>query len=161
MSLLSGLFSWIRRNRDDIIVAVIGIIFATLIGLYIQGPDFNISIDEPLRSYSTPGDMYVRVTLESTNFLRGYDNRVGLMAIGRGKMEMPKGITAEFLGDEGSTISLYKESQTKVLKINTIGAKNTSHLIDILAFGKDGKEKRCSFYLYHQEKTSQKAGELQ
>lgn len=150
-AIISGLIRLrhiIMGNLGKIMAALFGLMLFNFVALPIyQGPDFTLSVDTLVYPYSMAGEWTVKVSLEGTNNFRDYSGIIGLIALERGRPIMPEGINAIFQG--GPVVFMNGNKQTKELLINvTNDANEGGHLIDILAFSKDGKERKCSFYFY-------------
>lgn len=149
-SLISNIYkirNIIIGNSGKIIASLFGLVLFNFIVIPIyQGPDFMLSVDDPVQSFSMGGERIINISIDNANFLN-YHGNIGLIALERGRAKMPEGTKAIFQNNMGPIVYMDGNKQIKELLINvTNDVKEGGHLIDIIAFSNE-TEKKCSFYL--------------
>ncbi len=143
----------VKRGSFDIAKDVIVAIFCAYViywGIQNAGPNFTLSIDDPICPFSMSGSDKRTLTIANTNPFNGYEGKIGLIALERGQSRLPKGVE----------VKLYDESSEPIIDLTNLKSikktihisideyvEQRSYLIDIIAFGVDGNEDKCSLYL--------------
>ena len=138
----------------DIAAGVVSGIIILFIGYHLASsyfvePDFTLSIGETNKiATGTSISLNNNITMHNTYDHKKYKSDVALIALERGKSQLPRDIEINFQPsfkiNLGENKSITSEIDIKIKE----NPERGDHLIDIFGLGEDGKERKCSFYLY-------------
>jgi hypothetical protein len=138
----------------DTAAGVISGIILLFIGYHLASswfvePDFTLSIGETNKIVTGTGvSLDNNVTMHNTYNHRKYKASVALIALERGKSQLPRDITIEFKPSFKINLGKNNSITSEMAIIIEENPERGDHLIDIFGLGEDGKERKCSFYLY-------------
>jgi hypothetical protein len=133
-----------------IVGAVLGLILTPIGNMINEGPDFSISIEDPLIVTEVLGHQSRDVIFYNDNKIigLGYNHSISLVALDKDNEPLSEGVNIEFSKPILSFLGNDTTNSTMTVHVNNTNFKyNKENLITVLAIGADGKIKSCSFIL--------------
>jgi len=132
---------------SGVMIVIIG---ALAVNHFFAEPDFTLSIGETNKVASVTGVSPEdnTITMHNVNPYDNYKSSVALIALERGESRLPPGVIIEFKPSHKINLEGNESMKSDILINLENNAERGDHLIDIFGLSEDGKERKCSFYLY-------------
>jgi len=147
-------YSWLGMVIAIFVGVVAALISQGLYSYFLDAEsDFSIAIAKPQETTSTLHPVIREITIENSHRIYTYEFNISLIAIERNRNQLPEGMCARF---NPASFNLLNNKSVKS-KMTIIMDRDSEpdpgdYLIDIIAIGENGKEKKCSLHFNYLQK---------